>query len=62
MRIDENDTRPWGENDTQPETNEDIGSLPTLRWIRISHKVEEPAPATRRLGSGSTAEPERSAR
>jgi hypothetical protein len=53
MRIEKNDTRPWGEDDTQPETDEDIGCLPTLRWLCVSPMATEPVPATLRLGSGT---------
>ena len=48
MRQDE-DTRLWGDEDTQPEDPRDIAERPTVRWIRIAHK--EPAPATLRDGS-----------
>jgi hypothetical protein len=40
MRANDTSPRP-DEEDTQPESFEDIGELPTLRWVRIVDKAEE---------------------
>jgi hypothetical protein len=47
-------TLSWGEEeDTAAETVKDIGEQPTLRWLRVARKVDEPGPATLRFGSGA---------
>jgi hypothetical protein len=48
------DTTPWGYDDTQSGTAQDIAERPTIPWLRIATK--EPAPATLRLGSSTMEE------
>jgi hypothetical protein len=49
----ERDTRPVdGDDETMlPETVREVGEADTLRWIPIARRAE-PAPETRRYGSG----------
>lgn len=54
----DNETMLWGDDDTQPEDETDIGEQPTLRWLRITYV--EPAPVTQRVGSSTTGEPKQS--
>lgn len=51
MEHRDRETRPWGEDeDTLEESVKDIGEQPTLRWLRVAGKADEPAPATLRWG------------